>query len=390
VLGIRLDRLLRKPLFAFVEPADRAELRRLLLEALADEQEQFRSVATLVVLTPRSGASRTLEVAATVHRDLSTQRTDVTWVLIGRPAQTDPPERRSADDPSGRGSLGARLARTVVELTRLPIVSEGVADLLSRIAQLCQGAFGSPVFVSITIGDPAAPDLVATDSKQAQTMDGAQVVAGEGPCADAWDQERTVVTATLRDDPRWPRLADHLRSPVVELPVTGVVAVPITVGERTAGVLDVYGVAADIAAPENVQAAELLGATVSAVLHEAELKAELATVSQQLQTALTSRATIDQAKGIIMAMRGCGADEAFRHLVRLSSSRNRKLRDVAAELVVAAERAGGRRRSGRPPRRSCRRPRGRRRDGPGGAGGAPAPGTGPGRARVRPGARVAG
>jgi PAS domain-containing protein len=342
VLGMRLDRLLRKPLFAFVEASDRPELRRLLLTALADEREQPRTVATLAVVTPRSTSPQTVEIAATVHRDLPTQRTDVTWVLIGNPRRPEPSARPATEEDSGRGSPGARLARTVVELTRLPIVTADVPDLLSRLAQLCQHAFDRPVFVSITIGDPASPELVATDSVQAQTMDGAQMVAGQGPCADAWAQARTVCAANLRDHPRWPKLAGYLESHDVEPSIVGVAAVPVTVGERTVGALNVYGVDADIAEPANVEAAELLGATVSAVMHETEVKAELATVSEQLRTALESRATIDQAKGIVMAMKGCDPDEAFRHLVGLSSRANRKLKDVAADLVVAAERHGRR------------------------------------------------
>jgi len=53
----------------------------------------------------------------------------------------------------------------------------------------------------------------------------------------------------------------------------------------------------------------------------------------QMQQAMTSRAVIEQAKGILMAGRRCGADEAFGILRDLSSSSNRKLRDVAQAVV---------------------------------------------------------
>jgi hypothetical protein len=55
---------------------------------------------------------------------------------------------------------------------------------------------------------------------------------------------------------------------------------------------------------------------------------------EQLRSALTSRATIDQAKGIVMAQRGCDADEAFAVLVRTSQDRNIKVRDLAATIVA--------------------------------------------------------
>ena len=64
----------------------------------------------------------------------------------------------------------------------------------------------------------------------------------------------------------------------------------------------------------------------------------------QLQEAMSSRAVIEQAKGIIMAERRCDPDEAFSVLVRASQDSNRKVRDVAADLdpraweVLVAER----------------------------------------------------
>ena len=51
---------------------------------------------------------------------------------------------------------------------------------------------------------------------------------------------------------------------------------------------------------------------------------------------MRSRAVIEQAKGILMAVHRCDPDEAFRHLVRMSQSANRKLRDVAEETVKSA------------------------------------------------------
>ena len=58
----------------------------------------------------------------------------------------------------------------------------------------------------------------------------------------------------------------------------------------------------------------------------------------QLRYALTSRATIEQAKGIVMAERHCTPQEAFDVLVRLSQDSNVPLRDVARALVYQQQR----------------------------------------------------
>ena len=58
-----------------------------------------------------------------------------------------------------------------------------------------------------------------------------------------------------------------------------------------------------------------------------------------LQAAMATRARIEQAKGVIMATTGCGADEAFDVLRHQSQTENRKLAEVASELVSRQRRS---------------------------------------------------
>ena len=58
-------------------------------------------------------------------------------------------------------------------------------------------------------------------------------------------------------------------------------------------------------------------------------------LSQNLQTAMAHRAEIEQAKGVIIGATGATADEAFDVLVKQSQHENRKLRDIAIELVAS-------------------------------------------------------
>ena len=87
---------------------------------------------------------------------------------------------------------------------------------------------------------------------------------------------------------------------------------------------------------------------------EAESRAMLIAVSDfnamaeeiaQLREALTSRSTIDQAKGLIMAERRCTPDDAFKHLVKLSNDTNVRVADVAAALLYRAQGGASGRRS---------------------------------------------
>ena len=62
------------------------------------------------------------------------------------------------------------------------------------------------------------------------------------------------------------------------------------------------------------------------------LEAEVA----QLRTAMSSRAAIEQAKGILMLLTSCGEQVAFDLLAHISSNSHRKVRDVAVAIVESA------------------------------------------------------
>ena len=79
---------------------------------------------------------------------------------------------------------------------------------------------------------------------------------------------------------------------------------------------------------------------VEAVVAGLRSHGELGRTVSQLQEAMKSRATIEQAKGIVMSREGVDADAAFRLLVRMSNESNVRLADVASALVYQVSRSG--------------------------------------------------
>jgi AmiR/NasT family two-component response regulator len=78
-------------------------------------------------------------------------------------------------------------------------------------------------------------------------------------------------------------------------------------------------------------------------VQNAQILAQTQRLASNLQAALTNRAVIDQAIGILMSRGGITADEAFDRLRELSQREHTKLSDVAAGVVDAAvRRARGR------------------------------------------------
>ena len=64
--------------------------------------------------------------------------------------------------------------------------------------------------------------------------------------------------------------------------------------------------------------------------------AELRVEVDQLRAAMSSRATIEQAKGILMLLTTCGEQVAFELLTHISSHTHRKVRDVAQSITESA------------------------------------------------------
>ncbi|WP_428341326.1 ANTAR domain-containing protein [Mycobacterium sp.] len=73
-------------------------------------------------------------------------------------------------------------------------------------------------------------------------------------------------------------------------------------------------------------------------MYNAQVIAAARDTAEQLQRALVSRKTIDQAIGIIRARSGGTEEEAFNRLRRISQTENIKLHEVARRILDEAVR----------------------------------------------------
>jgi transcriptional regulator with GAF, ATPase, and Fis domain len=115
-------------------------------------------------------------------------------------------------------------------------------------------------------------------------------------------------------------------------------SLPLGVRGNGIGALNLYAREPAAFSEEQEQVGMMFATQASVALANAQLYDSAYRLTQQLQEALTSRAVIDQAKGILMGQSGVGAEEAFNMLRSASQSENRKLRDLAEEMVDRARR----------------------------------------------------
>jgi ANTAR domain/PAS fold len=76
--------------------------------------------------------------------------------------------------------------------------------------------------------------------------------------------------------------------------------------------------------------------TSGRLAHDDDVVTALQTEVAQLRTAMVSRATIEQAKGILMLLTSCSEQVAFELLAHMSSHTHRKVREVAQSIADSA------------------------------------------------------
>jgi hypothetical protein len=82
----------------------------------------------------------------------------------------------------------------------------------------------------------------------------------------------------------------------------------------------------------------IAGLEAAALVTDERIAALIAEIDG-LHKAMEHRAVIEQAKGVIMRSTGCGPEAAFAALVAQSQHENRKVREIATELVDALDRS---------------------------------------------------
>jgi GAF domain-containing protein len=170
---------------------------------------------------------------------------------------------------------------------------------------------------------------VAASDEPARVLETAQEQLGHGPCVDSLVYGDLVVADDLRNDGRWPGLADL----VVHHGVRAVLGIPVLVGATAVGSLNVYCNAPRNWDDSEIAALRAFNQFVEVVIGTAVLAHQRDRVALQLQEALDHRVTIERAVGYVMARDRVDAVTAFDRLRRVARSERRKVIDVAADLL---------------------------------------------------------
>jgi hypothetical protein len=179
---------------------------------------------------------------------------------------------------------------------------------------------------------------LCTTDEVSQLIEELQYTLGEGPCVDAYQQDKVVAEPDLADPVtrRWPAFTP----PALQAGVRAIFGFPLRVGTVHLGALNLYR---DLPGPltGDQHADALVVADVAArwVL-EAQAGAPVDMVAEELEVSADFHFAVHNAAGIVSVQEGISVTEALIRLRASAFSSDRLLADVAQDVISRRLRLG--------------------------------------------------
>jgi len=215
------------------------------------------------------------------------------------------------------------LAQRMAELARNAAAPRRVEDVLSDVTEMTRELIpGVDTAGVLLVGRAGKYESLAGLTELPHKLDDLQMQFNEGPCLQAAVDDMIVRTDDFRTEQRWPQYGPA----VVKLGVLSGLSVKLYTAERTAGALNLFSFKPRAFDGEDETVATILAAHAAAAILASRQ-------GEQLQSALTTRDRIGQAKGIIMERYDIDDVAAFDMLKRLSQDSNVRLADIAQRVI---------------------------------------------------------
>jgi ANTAR domain-containing protein/GAF domain-containing protein len=186
--------------------------------------------------------------------------------------------------------------------------------------------------LSVVVG-PTVRETVDTTDAVAAVLEELQLTLGQGPCVDAFTGGGPVLAEDLRSSEcstRWPAFTPA----ALAAGAGSVYALPLQVGAIRLGVLDLYR-----ARPARLDPQEMADALAFAdaagilLLDGVGTRSEAVERTWQTEDTSAREAVVHQATGMILVQLGIGAEAAFARLRAYAYAHERRLSDVARDVV---------------------------------------------------------
>jgi GAF domain-containing protein len=220
-------------------------------------------------------------------------------------------------------------AEQIAGMAELPLAEDDPDAPLSELAELSLELIPGSAAAGVVVAG-AHEWTYATSSASVAGLHQMQLDSGAGPVPEALRSGEARRIDDRAEDDRWPAVcaamaADGLRSCLI---------LPLRTDREPGGALAIYGREPNCFTGAGHDVALLFAAQGGVAMRNATVYGNCRRLVQNLRIALESRAVIEQAKGILVAEYGYPPDVAFKRLSVLSQNTNRKVKDIAADLVA--------------------------------------------------------
>lgn len=220
--------------------------------------------------------------------------------------------------------------RLFVDLADTLVADYDMVDVLTQLTENCVDLLDTAAAGLLLTDQRGRLHVAAASSERTELLELFQVQASEGPCLDCFRTGRSVSVGDLETAiDRWPEFVPA----ALAAGFVSVHAVPMRLRGDVIGGLNLFGSRRGVLSEADTRVAQALAdtATIGILSERAIRHSELLT--EQLQTALNNRITIEQAKGVLAHAGGIEMGEAFTALRAYGRANSTRLHEVALRLV---------------------------------------------------------
>jgi hypothetical protein len=222
------------------------------------------------------------------------------------------------------------VAEAMAALARELSVVEGLEALLTSVANAAVDTVPGAEYAGISQirGQRVLEPRIHTDDV-VRRINETQTETGEGPClASIYGPDPVIRMANAGDESRWPAFAERAK----DFGITSGLSFRLYAGSHITGSLSLWSRSPDAFDDESVVMGELFATHAGIALRNAANDLDL-------NEALRNRDVIGQAKGLLIERFKINENQAFAMLVDFSQREHVKLRDVAAGLMLDAQKS---------------------------------------------------
>jgi hypothetical protein len=213
------------------------------------------------------------------------------------------------------------------------LVGDGAPELeTKRLCQVCAEVTGmSGAGLMLMSGDVPRGPVCSTDEASA-VIEQLQYELGEGPCVDAFNQDRPVLEPDLADPatPRWLAFA----GPALEAGARAVFGFPLQLGAVRLGALNVYRDRPGPLTGEQHADALVMADVAAQALLVMQANAPPGQLAAELEASADFQYVVHQASGMVAAQLEVSVGQALIRLRAHAFGNDRPLTEVAKDVVA--------------------------------------------------------